>query len=87
MNSQKRFSSITDDGLQRFCGININILNRHALRKRKLARGNQMPLITKDLSKAMMKRSSMCNNFLQNRTGGKNLIYKTKLLRRSFEKI
>ena len=24
-----------DDGLQRFCDININILNRHALRKRK----------------------------------------------------
>ena len=26
-----------DDGLQRFCDININILNRHAPRKRKLA--------------------------------------------------
>ena len=28
------------DGLQRFCDININVLNRHAPRKRKLARGN-----------------------------------------------
>ena len=27
----------SDDGLQRFCDININILNRHAPRKRKLA--------------------------------------------------
>ena len=70
MNSQKRFSSITNDGLQRFCGININILNRHAPHKRKLARDNQMPFITKDLSKAMMKRSSMRNNFLQNRAQG-----------------
>ena len=26
-----------DDGLQRFCDINIDILNRHAPRKRKLA--------------------------------------------------
>ena len=29
-----------DDDLQRFCDININILNRHAPRKRKNARGN-----------------------------------------------
>ena len=41
-----------DDGLQRFCDINIDILNRHAPRKRKLARGNQMAFITKDLSKS-----------------------------------
>ena len=58
-----------DDGLQRFCDININILNRHAPHKRKHARGNQMPLITKDLSKAIMKRSRLRNNFLKNRTG------------------
>ena len=36
------------DGLQRFCDININILNKK--RKRKHARGNQMLFITKDLS-------------------------------------
>ena len=58
-----------DDVLQRFCDININILNRPALRNRKLARGNQMPFITKDLSKAIMKRSRLHNNFLKNRTG------------------
>ena len=45
-----------DDGLQRFCDININILNRHAPRKRKLARGNQMPFLAKDLSEAIIKR-------------------------------
>ena len=45
-----------DDGLQRFCDININILNKHAPRKRKLARGNQMLFIAKDLSKAIIKR-------------------------------
>ena len=56
-----------DDSLQRFC--DINILNRHAPRKRKLARSNQMPFITKDLSKAIMKRSRLHNNFLKNRTG------------------
>ena len=45
-----------DRGFQRFCDININILNRHASRKRKLARSNQMSFITKDLSKAIMQR-------------------------------
>ena len=44
-----------DDGLQKFCDININVLNRHALRKRKHDRGAQMSFITKGLSKAIMK--------------------------------
>ena len=34
-----------NDGLQRFCDININISNRHAPRKRKHAQGNQLPFI------------------------------------------
>ena len=38
-----------NDGLQRFCDININILNRHAPRKSKHARDNQVLFITKDL--------------------------------------
>ena len=58
-----------DDILQRFCDININILNRHAPRKRKLARGNQMPFITKDLSKAIMKRSRLRITFLKTERG------------------
>ena len=53
----KEFFVNNDDGLQRFCDININSLNRHALRKKKLARGNQMPFITKDLSRSMNKIS------------------------------
>ena len=62
---------------RRFCDININILNRHAPRKRKLARGNQMPFTTKDLLKAIMKRSRLRNNFLKNRTG-ENKTFHTK---------
>ena len=64
-----------DDGLQRFCDININISNRHAPRRRKLARGNQMPFIAKDLSKAIMKRSRLRNNFLKNRTEQNKTLY------------
>ena len=53
------------DGLQRFCDVNINILNRHAPRKGKLARGNQMPFITKDLAKAIMKDQDWAITFLK----------------------
>ena len=61
--------------MQRFCDININILNRHAPHKRKHARGNQMPLITKDLSKAIMERSRLRNNFPKNRMGKNKTLY------------
>ena len=64
-----------NDGLQRFCEINIIILNRHAPRKRKHARGNQMPFITKDLIKATMKRSRVRSDFLKTRTGENKTSY------------
>ena len=54
-----------DGSLQRFCDININILNRHVPCMRKLARGNQIPFITKDLSKSIMKRSRLRITFLK----------------------
>ena len=53
------------DGLQRFCDITINILNRHAPRKGKLTRGNQMPFITKDLAKAIIKDQDWAITFLK----------------------
>ena len=52
---------------KRFCDININILNSHAPRKAKLALGNQMPFTTKNVSKAIMKRSRLHSNFLKNK--------------------
>ena len=55
--------------MQRFCDMSINILNRHALRKRKHARGNQMPFITKDLSKAVMKNQDCAITFLKREQG------------------
>ena len=58
-----------------FFDININILNRHAPRKRKHARVNQTPFTSKDLSKAIMKRQRLPNNFLKNRTGRNKTLY------------
>ena len=40
-----------DDGLQRFCNINLEALNQHAPQNKKYVRGNQMLFMTKQLSK------------------------------------
>ena len=61
--------------MQRFCDININILDRHATRKRKLAPGNQMSFITEDISKSVMKRPGLRHNFLKNKTEQNKTLY------------
>ena len=43
-----------DDGFQRFCHISLDALNKHAPRKKKHARGNQMPFFNKELSNAIV---------------------------------
>ena len=53
----------TNEGLQRFC------------EKIKYVRGNQMPFMAKQLSKEIMKRSRLCNNFLRNRTEENKILY------------
>ena len=44
----------------------MKLLNKHAPWKKKFVRGNQMPFITKDLSKEIMKRSRTRNRLLKN---------------------
>ena len=36
--------------------------------KNKYTQGNQMPYLTKELSRAIMTRSRLCNRFLNNQT-------------------
>ena len=74
MNFQKRLLLIMMTACKGFV-ISIFVSNRHVPFKRKHARGNQMPFITKDLSKAIMKRSRLRNNFLKNRTGENKTLY------------
>ena len=38
---------INDDGLKRFCELSVNVLKKHTPRRKKYARGNQMPFFTK----------------------------------------
>ena len=53
---------------QHFLNIFIEILNKHAPMKQKYLRVNQGRFMTKDLHKAIMKRSRLRNKFLRDRT-------------------
>ena len=64
-----------DDGLNRFCKISIDTLNRFAPIKNKFVRANQMLFITKGLSRETMKRSRLKNNFLRKKTEETRKLY------------
>ena len=62
--------SISPDqnGFLNFCKICAEILNKHVTRKRKTIRGNQSPLINKEISKAITERTELRNTFLKHET-------------------
>ena len=53
---------------QHFLNIFIEILNKHVPIKQNYLRANQGRFMTKDLHKAIMKRSRLRNKFLSDRT-------------------
>ena len=53
----------------------MNVLNKHVPRKKKIVRGNQMPFMTIDLSKKIMKRSRLRNRFLKNKSLENRVLY------------
>ena len=64
-----------DNGLERFCKTAIETLNKIAPIKKKYARGNQMPFMTKELSKEIMLRSRLRNKFLAGKTDENRFLY------------
>ena len=58
-----------------FFNICHEVLNKHAPRKKKYIRGNNKPLMTKTLSKAIMQRTRLRNKFLKNPTNQNRLSY------------
>ena len=62
----KRNFKYTD--LRTFKEIVFNIFNKYALIKRKHVRASEAPFMTKELHKAIMKRSRLRNKFLKDRT-------------------
>ena len=61
--SKGKFAN-NEDGLPRFCKLSIK---KYATPKKKYARDNQMPFLTKRLSIAIKTRSRLCSNHLKNR--------------------
>ena len=53
----------------------LDSLEKHAPRKKKYARGNQMPFFNKELSKAIMTRTKLRNIFLQNKSEENRIRY------------
>ena len=64
-----------DNGLERFCITAIDTLNKVAPIKKKYARGNQMPFLTKELSKEIMLRSRLWKKFLIDKTDENRFLY------------
>ena len=64
--------------LKRFAmnAISMNVLNKHAPRKKKIVRGNQMPFMTKDFPKEIIKKSRLRNRFLKNKSLENRMLYK-----------
>ena len=54
-----------DRGFERFCDMSVKILNKYAPIKKKYKTENQMPFVTKGLSKAIVNRSKLINNYLK----------------------
>ena len=67
-------------GFEKFCDMSIKLLNKHTPIKKKYKRGNQMPFVTKDLSKAIMKTSKLRNNYLKKSWCKQNAIQEAKKL-------
>ena len=59
-----------------FKEIFMKTLDKHAPRKTKILRGNNAPFMNKILSKAMMHRSRLKNNFNKNPTDENKRLYK-----------
>ena len=64
-----------DDELQKFCQVTMDTLNSFATIKKKYVPGNQMPLMTKNLSKEIMTRSRLRNKHLKNKAEENRLLY------------
>ena len=75
--------------LEKFIKVCINALNNHTPSKKKYTRGNHLPFMNKELSKATMKRTRLRNVYLRKRSdenrkkNSKQQNYCVSLLRRT----
>ena len=64
-----------DDGLKKFCKTTIDTLNSSAPIKKRYARGNEMPFMTKNLFKEIITRLTLRNKYLKHKTEENSLLY------------
>ena len=69
--SQQTFVN-NDYGFEKFCNITLKTLDKYAPRKAKHARGNQIPFMTNDLSKNIMKKVTATHNKYLNNNNEEN---------------
>ena len=74
-NLSNEVFSNNDNGLEKFCKTTMDTLNLFAPMKKKYARGNQMPFMTKDLSIEIMIRSRLRNKYLNDKSEENRLLY------------
>ena len=60
---------------EHFLNIFIEALNNHTLMKKEYLSANQGEFMTKELYKAIMTRSRLCNNFLKERSADSKITY------------
>ena len=63
-----------------FKNVFLNVFQRHAPLKIKVARANHAPYLNRTLRKAIMKRSELERKYLKNRTNKNRIICIKKLL-------
>ena len=61
--------------LEHFLNIFIEILNKHAPIKKKYLRANQGESMSKELNKAIMTRSRLCNKYLKEKSADSKIAY------------
>ena len=57
-----------DKGFEKIPNISTKVLNKHVPQKKKFVRDNQMPFMTKNISKEKLKRSRLRYRFLKNKS-------------------
>ena len=64
-----------DYGFEKFCNTTLKTLDKYAPRKAKHANGNQIPFMTKDLSKIITKRLRLRNKHFKNNNEENRKLY------------
>ena len=67
-NLKGKLSGISDQSFSNFINTCNTVLDKQLPKKKKYFRGNQLPFMSKTLSKAIMLRANLRNKFLENRS-------------------